>query len=228
MSRNRPSLSALLACLLALAAQGAAAQSHAQPPEPRTRPDPEVLAARQAEARVQQRAALEVWLRRLVGTYGYEGIFDPGFRPARGDGDCAGVGTGPGVQCVVYVTWPELDGSGILPLAPAMFLYGIDPAVPRIRYLRVSARSLAEEVHGTLSGNMATFRTGCVAAAAMPPCRRIIRIEAKPGSRVIHMWDDTEMLIDAGRGLDWVRRTGTMFTLRRTAREDVGSAPTRR
>lgn len=225
MSRIRRPLIAMFACLGALVMERADAQSHAAPPAAREKPDPEVEAARKEASRQLKVAELDAWLRRLSGRFIYEGIYDPGFQPARGEGDCIGVGNGPGVQCVIHVRWPEFTGDGILPLAPAMFLYGLDPQAAQIRYLRVTSRSIAEEVRGSVSGSMATFKTGCVAAPVYPPCRRIIRIEAKPGRRVLHMWDDTELLIDTGRGPDWVRRTGTMFTLRRTERPGVGSEP---
>jgi len=68
---------------------------------------------------------------------------------------------------------------------------------------------------------------GGESAPAIPPCRRIIRIEARPGRKVMHMWDDTELYIDTARGKDWVRTSGLMFTLRRVESAGVGSAPAR-
>ena len=81
-------------------------------------------------------------------------------RKATGIGDCAGIGTGPGVHCVFNVPWPEFEETGpwrgypiVLPwkdrtLDPAIFLFGLDPENPGIRYLAVDSQSIAEEAWG--------------------------------------------------------------------------------
>jgi hypothetical protein len=71
----------------------------------------------------------DVWLRRLVGRFNFEGVVElpptvddecdegedepcEGTKPSResikGTGDCVSVGTGPGVQCVFNVSWLDM------------------------------------------------------------------------------------------------------------------------
>jgi hypothetical protein len=114
--------------------------------------------------------------------------------PVRGVSDCVTIGTGPGVQCVLQVTWKEMrevvapsttERGGVfnLPggasnLAPAMAMYGLDPGQAVVRYLQVDSAGLAEGASGSVVGNTATFRTPCANTARIlnslrpPPIRK--------------------------------------------------------
>jgi hypothetical protein len=156
-------------------------------------------------------APMDVWLRRLVGKYEFDGMVEvvyyedhrcaplppdpnsqdapPPFVPycsaIKGKGDCVGIGTGPGVQCVLNVSWEDLyevisptsntDGSvntdpvgvfnlpgGVSNLNPAMSLFGMDPGKQGINLLLVDNKGLPEGTMGVITGNRATFKTPCV------------------------------------------------------------------
>jgi hypothetical protein len=181
----------------------------------------QVAAAHQAKL-----AELDVWLRRLAGQFQYDGIKDPRKESARGLGHCVGIGTGPGVQCVVNLSWPSTNGRpGRATHEPAVTLYGIDTNAEGIRRLEVNSKGIPEDALGFLKGNMATFKPGCVNQPEVPPCRRFIRIEAAPDGKFIYIWDDTEFLISLGRkGWEWIRVRGLLLTLRRVP-ETAGGPP---
>lgn len=189
----------------------------------------EVAATHQAKL-----AALDAWLRRLAGQFKYEGIKDPGTESARGKGNCVGVGTGPGVQCMIHLSWPSTHGdTGLATHEPAMILYGIDTNEAGIRSLQVNSKGIPEGALGLLKGDMAVFKLpGCVnESVADPPCRRFIRIEAKAAGRFVYIWEDTEHLKTLpGRAIDWVRVGGLMLSLERMPQADIAaeteSAPT--
>jgi hypothetical protein len=209
--------------VLALLPGAVRAQAHGPPAtaaEPPAMDPAEVAAVHQAKL-----AELDVWLRRLVGQFKYEGIKDPGLESARGTGNCIGVGTGPGVQCMIYLSWPSTHGDpGLATHEPAMVLYGMDTNEAGIRSLQVNSKGIPEGALGFLKGDMAVFKLPrCVnESVARPPCRRFIRIEAKAGGRFIYMWDDTEHLKELpGRGLDWVRVGGLMLSMERLAEAEV-------
>lgn len=182
----------------------------------------------------------EVWLRRLVGTYDFDGMVEvvhpdyeehrcgtlppdpaqsdnpppppvPYCASIRGKGDCIQFGAGPGVQCVLGVTWLDIHDvtdegvfglpGGVSYLSPAMVLFGLGPGDTEISYLLADNKGLAEGGPGSVVGNRGTFSTRCVNAPALlrtlkaplvdfrPPqdCDRVIRIDAKADSRVLHM-----------------------------------------
>jgi hypothetical protein len=215
MCLPRRALIAVLACAAALAPGESVAQARGtiafelREVEP---VDPEEAAATHAAKLVE----LDAWLRGLAGRFSYEGVWDPGGRSARGMGDCIGFGAGPGVQCVINVTTPQTRGQpGLATLEPAMILYGIEPDGPAVHRLQVNSKSIAEGALGSVSGNRATFKLGCVNEPAIPPCRRFIRIEFAWEGRLIYIRDDTEKYINSGRGKDWVRVAGQIFSLRR-------------
>jgi hypothetical protein len=218
----------------------------------------------------------DVWLRRLVGRYNFEGVVEVAYNyegfdehkcgplppdpskqdnpppPAepycssiKGKGDCVGIGTGPGVQCILNVGWPDIyvdQGQYNLPggvayLDPAMILFGLDPGRSAITYLLVDNKGLPEGGPGTISGNRAIFKTSCVNAAdlfqRMPPppsppeapnyrtsprtCQRTLRIDAKADPKVVHLSMDIEINTDL-----WTR---TEMTLRRDVMADAAEAP---
>lgn len=141
------------------------------------------------------------WLMRLVGRYRIEGSlfmptrtflfrntegeetegeFESRFEQARGTGDCASVGAGPGVSCIFNVSWQEqyeiiMDPDagpvgvwhlpeGVPYLNPAALLMGMDLANQRLAYLLVNRNGLPEGGAGSIAGDRATFRSKCVNA----------------------------------------------------------------
>jgi hypothetical protein len=120
---------------------------------------------------------MDIWLRRLVGRFRWEGMLDTKPQEApedmtdilsvQGMGDCVAVGQGPGVQCVLDVRWPDswtLQGGAVaVPnLTPAMSLYGIDAVRERFVYLQVDNKGLALGGPGSLHGATATLRAPCI------------------------------------------------------------------
>lgn len=202
--------------LLALLLSGTVrAQAHGPSSAVGEQPEPDP--AEVAVARATKLADLDIWLRRLAGQFSYEGIKDPGTESARGNGNCIGIGTGPGVQCMIYVSVPSTHGDpGLATMEPAVMLYGVDTNAAGIRSMRINSKGIPETALGFLKGNMAVFKLGCVNVAEWPPCRRFVRIEAAPAGKFIYMWDDTEMFVDVpSGGKDWVRVAGLLLTLRR-------------
>jgi hypothetical protein len=145
---------------------------------------------------VTEPAAMAAWLRLLAGSYRVEGMVDFTERPigVGGKADCKAVGTGPGIQCIFNITWPDefevvQPGEGDaragifnLPggdsyLDPSMMLIGLEPARSALRYLLVDNKGLPEGGPGFIVGKTATFRTPCVNARpllqAMNPDRLI-------------------------------------------------------
>jgi hypothetical protein len=147
--------------------------------------------------------AIGEWLRRLVGTFKYEGmigICPNDCEPIKGSSDCTGIGEGPGVQCILNVTWADHyktdpykvdteannDNYMISYLDPAMELFGLDPMNSAISHLVVNNKGLPEGGLGFIKGNTASFKAPCVNARA--GCYRVVVIEAKPDSEVLWMW----------------------------------------
>jgi hypothetical protein len=215
----------LLGCVALLACDAARAQPRSEP---------------KLEDVITPTPAPDVWLRRLVGRFEFDGMVSAGPCPppatedgssppaplctgVRGIGDCIAVGTGPGVQCVLNVSWQDMhdvnfqDGKvyslpgGVSYLDPAMLLFGLDPGKAAVNYLLVDNKGLPEGGLGTIAGNRGTFRTTCVNAAALflemkPPvpdddqplrswqtCERIIYIDAKPDAKLLFMSIDINL-----------------------------------
>jgi len=160
------SASALLAALAIIAAMPAGAAAPRRPLETMVRRPPPPTPV-----------DMDIWLRRLVGRFRWEGMLDTS--PAtssedgsdllrvHGMGDCVAVGVGPGVQCVLDVKWLDdwsLQGGAIaVPnLTPAMSLYGIDAVRERFVYMQVDNKGLALGGPGTLYGSTATMRAPCI------------------------------------------------------------------
>jgi hypothetical protein len=131
--------------------------------------------------------------------------------------DCVGIGTGPGVQCVLGITWKDIrevepEGvfnlpGGIPNLAPAMMLFGLAPDQLQVNYLLVDNKGLPEGGLGTIGGSRVTFTTPCVNARALyvsmkpppvpaePPnlrtsprtCERTLRLEARDEARIVYL-----------------------------------------
>jgi hypothetical protein len=168
--------------------------------------------------RVETVAAMDVWLRRLVGHYSYTGTEEvpPAYcitaasgrsctasrpREARGVWDCVAVGAGAGVHCVFGSTAPLRiadDVSSVADLnmdSPTMILFGIDPDVPTVRYMRIDEDGIASEATGDLKGNTVVFRKPCTREArSASSCLEIFKIEA-PENRPAQVTIDW---VDAG------------------------------
>ncbi len=153
--------------------------------------------------------AIGEWLTRLVGKFRYEGMVQVGectreldldhslvptdnCQAIRGNSDCISIGDGPGVQCMLNVTWLDifdenLNDSLVSYLDPAMELYGLDPRNSAISHLVVDNKGLAEKGSGTIKGNIATFRSLWVNMPVTPngPLYRVVRIEARRDSELL-------------------------------------------
>jgi len=203
--RQRMMLMALL--LVPCAGIVVGAQTPSAAPEAETQDDIQVLddVVVSGEKPTRKVAELIPWLRRLPGQYTFDGFVDLGGkgdpddrRNVRGIGTCIGFGLAPGVQCEIHVRWPESRGpngeeipGGVSALAPAMILYGLEPDEIGIRYLQVDNRGLAEGATGLVTGDTAAFRTPCVDQPT--DCQRVVRITAKPESKIVDMQIDTEL-----------------------------------
>jgi hypothetical protein len=176
-SRVRIFLAALATAVGLLAASGAYAQPHLDPPlESVNVPTPEQ----------------DVWVRRLVGNYKLDGMVGSGdcTRPdtcvgISGKMDCIAVGDGPGVQCVFKATWNSEIFTPFL--EPAMSLFGLDPGRHAINLMLVNDRGLPTKGFGTVKGHVGKFKTLC-GGANEDGCQVGIIIEAKPDARLNYMW----------------------------------------
>jgi hypothetical protein len=229
---------ALLACAAVVCGR-ANAQPHAEPEiyfksiEPVTEP-----------------AQVEAWLRRLVGRFKYDGMIQMGdcapLPPAgggpppppsdlcqgiTGKSDCITIGPGPGVQCVLNVTWRDIyqfdfengEAREIMAsyLDPAMELYGLEPSTLTMSRLLVNNKGLAENGRGSIKGYTAKFKSPCVNTVVSrnaEECYRIVRIEAKPDATLLYMWFGLQLEPAA-------ENTYAVMTLRRVTPEEE-SAPT--
>jgi hypothetical protein len=198
MTRRRP-VAWVLICAASLAVQAASAQPRA-----------EVEVSREAVLPVTEPAAIAEWLQRLVGKFRHEGMVQVGectrrlllddslvptddCQPITGNSDCVSIGSGPGVQCMLNVTWLDIFSQGLEEtlvsyLDPAMQLYGVDPQNAAISHLVVDNKGLAEGAAGTIKGDTATFRMPWVNKPLCPdltPRYRVMRIQAKSESRLL-------------------------------------------
>lgn len=116
-------------------------------------------------------------------------FIEPMVFTVKGTANCAPVGLGPGVQCIMNIGWqeqyevnmdPEKGTVGIwnLPggipyLNPSMMLIGLEPANQGLRQLLVDNKGLPEDAAAQVAGDRATLRAECVNApvlfAAMNP-----------------------------------------------------------
>jgi len=186
----------------------------------------------------------DVWLKRLVGRYRIEGMVhvvakgpcgqlppDPAqsenppppppvyCESVKGMADCVAIGSGPGVQCILQINWPDMYETvyppeddvgvfnlpgGVANLAPAMALFGLDPGKSALNYLLVDQKGLSEGGEGFNSGSRMVFRTPCVnwptLRNAMRPaspvhrtCERIMRIDARSDAKALFLSVDFEI-----------------------------------
>lgn len=129
---------------------------------------------------------------------------------------------------------PELGPPGVYNIPggvsnfnPSMMLIGLEPTRQGLRFLWVDNKGLPEGGTATIAGNRATLRAPCVNAPtlflAMNPertfegrrpdtCERIIRIDARPGSTVVHMAFEIE--------INGLQAAESQLTLRRPGKAD--------
>jgi hypothetical protein len=183
----------------------------------------------------------DVWLKRLVGRYRIDGMVHvvakgpcgqlppEGQNPpppppvycesVKGMADCVAIGSGPGVQCILQITWPDMYETvyppeddvgvfnlpgGVANLAPAMALFGLDPGKSALNHLLVDHKGLSEGGPGFNSGSRMIFKTPCVnwptllnsmrPARPVPrSCERIMRIDARPDAKALFLSVDFEI-----------------------------------
>lgn len=157
------------------------------------RSEPEV--SRTATLPVTDPSAIAEWLGRLVGKFKYDGAIED--EAISGSSDCVGIGDGPGVHCILNVTWidqypvPYEEGKDyhmVSYLDPAMELFGLDPGKSAISHLVVNNKGLPEQSFGFIKGDMATFKTRCVNTSVDEPCFRVVIIDARRDSDLLWMW----------------------------------------
>jgi hypothetical protein len=110
---------------------------------------------RDADARASQLEEMEGWLRRLKGKFRIEGRRWYSKRTdmqVLGTADCFGIGSGPGVSCLISAEWKpdEKSGKGKNPakvpdaaIRPQILLFGLDPGAMQIRVTHVDAIAVA-------------------------------------------------------------------------------------
>ncbi len=169
------------------------------------------------------------WMRRLLGTFSYEGYVDlqgkgdpDDFLKVQGNSDCVGFGPAPGVMCEINVRWPEKKGpkgeaipGGVSNLSPAMMLFGFEPDDLGIRYMLVDSKGIAEPALGLLVGDTLTSKEPCVNTPGV--CQKIIRITAQPDGKLVEMQVDVEM--------NYKRAMGYKFLMHQTSNVQGGEAP---
>jgi hypothetical protein len=108
-----------------------------------------------------------------------------------GMADCVGIGAGPGVQCILGITWKEIwdvdpdEGVFTLPggvpnLAPAMMLFGLAPGQSNVDYLLVDNKGLPEGGLGSIGGSRVTFTTPCTNAPTLFQTMKPPPVPAEP------------------------------------------------
>lgn len=192
MHAARTTALALLVCATALVA--AKAEAQARGPSVKTGSSDTGLNEGEHTGKL---AALDIWLRRLTGRFRIIG----GGRTL-GTADCTHIGSGPGVHCMTGTYQADLVVRNNPFVGPSMTLYGVDPEVPGIRYLRVNNQSHAEGDLGKLSGNTVTFgRVECPTTPNNPPqitiltCHRTVRYQAPPDSAWTLVQTRTDMRV---------------------------------
>jgi hypothetical protein len=119
-----------------------------------------------AAMRARKQTEMEVWLRRLRGSYRVEGTYSNsgGSHPIRGTANCLGVGDGSAAPCVITATWKapretikevELDRALYRALQGLVIMLGIDADASRIRAALMDYRAV--RVSGYLIDGVAVF-----------------------------------------------------------------------
>lgn len=159
-------------------------------------------------------AELDVWMRRTHGRFRVEGTVEarvpsrvPGVVLTRtgkivGVADCAGIGEGPGVQCILNATWPVIDSFGgpvrsptdaLRTFNPALLVFGIDPKLLEVRAMLVTDDTMTHTWAGLLEESTLTARRiiGCreLSGNGIPDLRCIseLQVTAEPDSEVVSL-----------------------------------------
>lgn len=143
-----------------------------------------------ARQRLGSREDIVLWLRRLAGRFRNEGTLDrSGWKvPVHGVTDCIGIGSGPGMNCVI-----TLEAPGTLTnLTPGSFLLGVDLESVALRYMSVDSTGAAVGATGELRGDTARFQTPCEASFARK-CHSVTRITAERRSENLRLSVDIVM-----------------------------------
>lgn len=141
-----------------------------------------VLAAERQQ--LGNRDDIAIWLLRLAGRFRAEGTLEMGGdrRPVAGTVDCASIGRGPGLNCVIRLRAPNIDTH----LNPGAFILGIDLETPTVRYTSVDDTGVGVGATGSLWGDTAVFQTPCKSSSARI-CTSTTRISAHPDSDSVHL-----------------------------------------
>lgn len=116
----------------------------------------------------------------------------------QGVGDCAGIGAGFGVHCMMKLAGMHegVNKAPLLQLFPKMTLYGLDVNAQGIRFLQVDNHGIAEGALGELNGDIMIFKVQCPlvakSSAQAVSCKREVRITAPPDGAIIRMWIQTD------------------------------------
>lgn len=111
----------------------------------------------EADAKSRKLSDTELWLRRLPGKYRIEGTYwatvwnSYANSPLGGTADCFGVGTGPGITCLISTDWkspketykdPYVDTNLHDAMRKVVLLFGVDPGTQQIRVTLVDFRAV--------------------------------------------------------------------------------------
>jgi hypothetical protein len=181
------------------------------------------IALEKTTDRAARLAELDAWTQRIHGRFRIEGEVqsqvasgpEAGFatrlRKGRisGVADCAGIGEGPGLQCILNATWPVIDALSmpagvnmILPrspteslrtFGPALLVLGVDRKLLEVTALLVTDDTMTHSWAGQLVGNTLTAGrlTGCPQASGNgvrdTRCLLSLQVTAEPGSDVVSL-----------------------------------------
>jgi hypothetical protein len=232
MNRVALSVIALVPCAAIVVASSASAQGRAAPVRRLAVETPvEDGVVVDSAAHAKRLSELEVWLRRLVGSYRVDGDVDQligadlrGSSRIKGGAVCTAVGDGPGVRCLVDATWApifyiqqpgypgvEHRSSDSTPankftLHPSIFLFGLHPETETIRVMEVDDHSIAVEAGEVIQeDNKLEYVTTCPAIDYRAYCRHV-RVTAKPGRNAVSI--EIQVIGGAHFNLLWHRLSG--------------------
>lgn len=191
-NRQRDLIFWSLACSALLAFGYAKAQGRGPPAKPQTGPETDSAPS------IAKLDEIDAWLRRLEGHYAVT------HRSSRGTGTCSTFASGPGIRCIIDL--PADEGETIE--GPTVILYGIDPHVGGVSYLRVSPRSIAEWGVGELTGDTIRFRkVSCPTSVNQWPWLASSNARIRASGSMSILSCNRSMRIDAPRGDSsiWIR-----------------------
>jgi hypothetical protein len=191
MARRNFLLPVVLACIAMLASSDLHAQARGPRGKVLSRPVPDMNDPAQ---RAEMIAKLDTWLRRLVGKFRYEGFVQFGNggdeRLVTGTQDCWNFGEGPGLLCLINMTWPFIGSYGQQGPSsywdPALALYGIGPSPLEINFMQLDRSGQPEGIPARMRGSdVVRFQVPCTNEATL--CRKIVKITVGPDGGPIQM-----------------------------------------